>query len=156
MRALALIIVFCLAAPAAWAAECAGADGSVTVSVTPLRFNDYFASDPAADMGNFTVTAACAGGTDSPVLPPLSVALSSGLGGYDGRIMANGATTMSYQIYTDDTLINVWGDGSGGTALVSTGGGTAAQTFTGYGEIFGGQWVTVGSYVDSIAVTVSY
>jgi len=145
-----------MAASAAWAAECSGADGSVTVSVTPLRFNDYFASDPAADLGNFTVTAACAGGTDSPVLPPLSLALSSGLGGFDGRTMENGASAMTYQIYTDDTLMNVWGDGSGGTALVSTGGGTASQTFTGYGKIFAGQWVTVGQYMDNITVTVSY
>jgi spore coat protein U-like protein len=156
MRAFALSLVLCLAAKAAWAGECAGADGSVTVSVTALSFGDYFASAPAADTGNFTVTASCVGGTDSPVLPPLSVALTSGLGGFAARMMANGPDSLSYQIYTDAALNNVWGDGSGGTTLDSTGGGAPSQDFTGYGRIPAGQWVSVGSYADSITVTVGY
>jgi spore coat protein U-like protein len=156
MRALALILSLILAAPTAWAGECSGPDGSVTVSVTPLTFNDYFASNPAPDIGNFTVNAACTGGSDSPVLPPLSVGLTTGSGNFGARTMANGAAILDYQIYSDETLINVWGDGAGSGAAVSTSGGSQSQAFTGYGKIFAGQWVTVGTYTDRVTVTITY
>jgi len=156
MRALALSLSLILAVPAAWAGECWGSDGSVTVSVPPLTLNDYFASNPAPDIGDFTVNAVCTGGSDSPVLPPLSVGLTTGSGNFGARMMANGAAILNFQIYSDETLVNVWGDGSGGGEVVSTSGGTQSQSFTGYGKIFAGQWVTVGTYTDRVTVTITY
>jgi len=156
MRYLSLALIICVAFHSAQASECSGADGSVMISATPLTFNDYFAGNPMPDTGNFTVTAACMGGSDSPVLPPLSLSLPPGLGSSSMRIMENGAHVLDYQIYTDDTLINVWGDGSGGGTLVSTSGGTQSQTFTGYGKIFASQWATVGTYTDEVTIIITY
>jgi spore coat protein U-like protein len=76
--------------------------------------------------------------------------------------MTNGASLLNYNLYTDATRTAVWGDGTGGTAVVSIkyslppAGTTQTDTHTVYGRAFAGQVVSVGSYLDTITVTLVF
>lgn len=95
--------------------------------------------------------------------PPPTVTLmlgpSSVSGGFFPRRMRRnaGSDTLDYNFFTDAGAASVWGDGSGGTALVSQ------RVFknkpwspTLYGRIPGGQDVTPGNYSDTITLTVNF
>jgi spore coat protein U-like protein len=157
MRALALTLLCLLAAGRASADECTGgAAGTVSVTATNLDFADYDARTAGPDENTFTVTAACSGGSGGAVLPPLQLALSTGDGSFTQRHMEKGADTLNYQVFINAGLTQIWGDGSGATAIVTNAGGTASQNFAGYGAINPGQWVSAGNYTDNITVMVSY
>jgi spore coat protein U-like protein len=71
--------------------------------------------------------------------------------------MTSGTYSLHYQIYTSAALSTVWGDGTGSSSTVAGGnGGVASQTLTGYGVISTSQYVTPGSYTDTITVTLTY
>ena len=74
------------------------------------------------------------------------------------RLMANGADTMKYNLYTDSTRLTVWGN-SVGSWVTGTGVGIATpQTLTVYGRVGTGQVnLAVGNYQENtITVTVTY
>jgi spore coat protein U-like protein len=69
---------------------------------------------------------------------------------------AGGGATVSYQLYTDASHTNAWGDGSAGTSM-STGTGTgAAQVITVYGVVSPQATPAPGSYSDTITATISF
>jgi spore coat protein U-like protein len=70
------------------------------------------------------------------------------------RLLANGAATVNYNLYTASDYATVWGD-TGGTPVSSTGTG-ADQTFTIYGRIPAQTTPAPGTYTDLITVTVTY
>ena len=77
--------------------------------------------------------------------------------------MNGGANQLAYNLYTDNTYLTAWGDGSGGSQSVSSGilldvlGLSPQQTHWIYGRIPGSQTtVAPGSYIDTITVTVTY
>jgi spore coat protein U-like protein len=76
------------------------------------------------------------------------------------RLMANGADTMQYNLYTDAGRTTVWGNSAAAPAWVSgTGAGLGtAQVLTVYGRVPTGQPnLAVGSYTETaITVTVTY
>lgn len=84
-----------------------------------------------------------------------TLALSTGLSGtYAERTLGGPSDTLGYNLYADSARTKVWGDGSEGSTLVSN---TAANaTHTVYGRIPAGQFVTAGSYSDSITVTLTF
>lgn len=131
--------------------------GTPAVSATSLAFGSYSPQASLAQQSNVTVTAACAGGLAGGTLPPFTVAMSTGSGSFSQRKMISGTYSLKYQIYTSASLSTVWGDGTGSTSTIAGGnGGTASQTLTGYGVISINQYVTPGSYTDTITVTLSY
>lgn len=76
------------------------------------------------------------------------------------RLMANGANTMQYNLYTDVGRASVWGN-SAGSWVSGTGlglGVAQAQTLTVYGRVPAGQTaLAVGNYTEpTITVTVTY
>ena len=74
------------------------------------------------------------------------------------RLMANGANTMQYQLYSDTARTTIWGN-SGGSWVSGTGAGMgAAQTLTVYGRVPSGQTnLAVGSYAEpTVTVTITY
>jgi spore coat protein U-like protein len=98
-----------------------------------------------------------------PVIIDYEILLDTGLvGTYAPRAMTNGASLLNYNLYTDATRTAVWGDGTGGTAVVSIkyslppAGTTQTDTHTVYGRAFAGQVVSVGSYLDTITVTLVF
>jgi spore coat protein U-like protein len=76
------------------------------------------------------------------------------------RLMANGADTMQYNLYTDAARTTIWGNSAVAPTWVSgTGAGLGtAQVLTVYGRVPTGQTnLAVGSYTEpTITVTVTY
>ncbi|WAS59070.1 Csu type fimbrial protein [Burkholderia ambifaria] len=150
MRKLALTVSMLLASPAALAA--------CTVSASGLAFGVYnptFAT-PTDGIGTVTLSCTSASGTGG-----YTIALDAGGGGtYAGRRMSNANSILSYQLYSDPAHSQIWGDGAGGSSIV-TGtdnipqvGGTS--TYQVYGRIVARQAVSPGAYTDVIVVTVTY
>lgn len=90
------------------------------------------------------------------------IEISSGNSGNHAiREMQAGANRLQYGIYRDPLRSLIWGDGSGGSARVSSSltvsaAITAVATHTVYGRLFARQNVVPGAYTDNIVVTLSY
>jgi spore coat protein U-like protein len=73
------------------------------------------------------------------------------------RKMTSGSNLLNYVLYTDSGRTTVWGDGTSSTATVGATGTGAAQSTTIYGRLPGSQSnAAVGSYADTVAVTVAF
>lgn len=144
-----------LAAFAALALPAAGQ--ACTVSASGVAFGNYDSITPAPDDGVGSVTLICHPNVHSAV-----VQLGAGLSGqYVPRRMRNGAATLDYNLYTSVARNVIWGNGSGGTATVTLTGGTVTAgnrtlTRTIYGRIPAGQAVAMGTYRDTIVVTIVF
>ena len=95
---------------------------------------------------------------------PYTVALNAGTttgGAFTQRLMASGANTLQYNLYTTAALATIFGDGTGGTGTVpGTGLGVAtANTVQVFGQVpdnATNQAAIPGAYSDTITVTVTY
>jgi spore coat protein U-like protein len=90
-----------------------------------------------------------------------AIALTSGTGSYAARQLASGADRLGYNLFKDSARTLVWGDGTSGTSTLSDSYTLAVsptvRAYPVYGRIPGGQNLTkVGTYGDSITVTVTY
>jgi spore coat protein U-like protein len=63
------------------------------------------------------------------------------------------AGTLAYGIYQDPTNDTVWGSGPASQSFLANG---TAKVLTAYGKIPSGQTQPVGSYSDTVDVTVTY
>ena len=126
--------------------------------VTPqdLNFGTYDSLAAASLSATSQISINCSKNT------PFTVELNAGQHAGSGfnRNMANGTNLLGYQLYTNSSHTTIWGDGTGGTGTMSgTGTGPGAAhtiTETVYGEVPAQQSVPVGSYSDTITVTVSF
>lgn len=167
VRARLLPALLCLLACApAWAGV------SCALSGAAVGFGNYdvFSLLPNDSSGTMTLTCNQTGGTGSVDSFSYTVAIGSGTyGSFSERRMANGLARMGYNLYTTPLRLLVWGDGSGGTFTVGGLGcvgntvianplcpGTLAVPLTVYARIPALQDVRVGSYADTVVVTVSY
>jgi spore coat protein U-like protein len=130
-----------LTAQAAWSAKC-------TVSVQSINFGSY---DPFNNQ-NLDSTGAVA--VDCNASTAYSISLSPGLATYSARAMASGTHQLLYNLYTNATRTTIWGDGSGGTAMISTTAKIGNHTV--YGRIPARQNAFVGNYADTIVVTLTF
>jgi spore coat protein U-like protein len=131
-----------------------------TATAAALNFGAY---TPGAGVvkGQTTVTVNCTKNT------PFTVLLNGGSGGgtVAQRLMQNGTNHLQYNLFIDQALGTIFGDGSGSGGS-KTVGGTGAGTATAnavqvpvYGQVPDSainQVVLPGSYADTITVTVSY
>ena len=139
----------------ALAATCDAGGSPLDVTATPLSFGNYDAASSTANTATMTVTVECSVATD--ILPAFTVALSKGgAPDFNPRQMSLAANRLNYNIFTSSAYTSVWGDGTGGTLIESSGGGVNSINLTGYGGIAAGQFVTPGTYIDTITVTVTY
>ena len=151
--ALLWAIANCCVAQAA--PKCNGGGNPAQVTATDLNFGNYNAASPSATTANATVTVSCV--DNGRELPSFTVALSTGGSGtYAPRRLSSGANTLNYNIFTTGAYTSVWGNGAGGSVIVSDTGGVNSLSFTAYGRIPAGQYVAAGSYADTITVTVTY
>jgi len=103
-----------------------------------------------------TITVRCTNGTT------YNVDLSKGASpNYSARTMSNGTDQLVYNLFTDTTYTNVWGDGSTGTVRVAgTGTGFAAVTnLTVAGRLLASANtgpVGAGNYTDTIVASIVY
>lgn len=69
--------------------------------------------------------------------------------------MVNGANLLAYALYSDSGRTTNWGNTVSTDTVPGTGNGSA-QTLTVYGRIAAAQYVTPGSYADTITATITY
>ncbi len=131
-------------------ASTATAHAACSVSSPGLNFGNYDPSSSFDKLGAGTITVNCSLATI------YTVALSAGQGTFAQRTLKNGASTLNYNVYIDPTRLLVWGDGSSLTS-VNPGVGTGLDgTFTAYGKMPAQQNVRVGTYTDSMVITVAF
>jgi spore coat protein U-like protein len=126
-----------------------------SVSTPPLAFGTYDQTSATAKDANITMTITCSG---VATLFTADVSMSTGgSGSATARRMASGSNLLYYNIYSDSNHSIVWGDGTGGAPIVQVPiGGLlgATATATAYGRIPALQNVAVGSYTDTVTITV--
>lgn len=125
------------------------AQGAVcSVSPQSVNFGAYNPLSSSALDGVGNISVSC----DAPT--SFSISLGTGAGSYASRILSSGANQLTYNLYTDSARLIVWGDGAGGTSIVST--TSAGGDFSVYGRMPARQNVPAGAYSDTIVVTVTY
>jgi spore coat protein U-like protein len=120
-----------------------------TVSATSLTFGNYTG---AVNSAQSAVTVTCTNSTTYTV--GLGTGLATGAT-VTTRQMQNGSALLSYGLFSNATWATNWGNTSGTNWVSGTGNGTG-QALNVYGQIPAGQYVTPGSYTDTISVTVTY
>lgn len=128
-----------------------------STTATALAFGAY-TPGAGALTNTSTISVKCTKNT------PYTVALNAGAttgSAFTQRLMASGANTLQYNLYTTNAYATVFGDGTGTTATsAGTGAGVAtANTLTVFGQLLDSttnQAAVPGSYSDTITVTVSY
>ncbi|MFN3397663.1 MAG: spore coat U domain-containing protein [Sulfurimicrobium sp.] len=139
----------------------AHAIASCTVSATGVAFGNYSFSNPAATDAAGNVQVSCSLLGLISLLVSYDILLSpGGSGSYTPRKMTSGANELQYNLYTNAGRSVVWGDGTGGTSIVSDGYllgiGTTVRNYLVYGRLPAGQNAPAGAYGDTITVTVNY
>lgn len=123
------------------------------VTANPLNFGNY---DPtsATDLdGTTTVQTLCTVGTS------YTVGLNAGTGSgatVSARKMTNGANTLNYALYQDTGRSTNWGNTPGTDTPTAVTAPIGLSTVSVYGRVAASQNVPVGSYSDTVTVTVTY
>ena len=131
-----------------------------SVSAVNLVFAPYDPFRSAHNDTTATIAVTCTGRPGQAVA--YSIALTSGDSGaaITRRMRAHVGTTLNYNVYVGPSRSVVWGDGNNGTATVADAYALAASQVTRqypvYGRIFGRQNARVGSYTDSLVVTLTF
>jgi len=131
------------------------ADVSVcTASTVPVAFGAYLPSATSATDGVGTINISC----DKAPKSGNAITISTGGSGtFTNRVMHSGTWSLNYNLYTTSSRVQVWGDGTGGSAIVTYGNSTnTSYAVTIYGRITALQNVGAGSYADSLVVTIAF
>lgn len=127
---------------------------SCELATTPVAFGAITPSQAGVTDAAGSVAVVCTKTT------PYTVALSTGAHSntYSKRNMigASAPDGLAYNLYKDAGRSTVWGDGTGGSALVAGVGNSVHQTYPVYGRLNKNQFVTPGAYSDVVTVTVCY
>ena len=153
------VLALLVAGPALGGATC-------SVAATGVNFVAYDISltAPNDSTGNVTVTCTYVppgGATGVNVLAQLSTGMS---GSYLPRQMASGPVRLNYNLFLDVARNTIWGNGLSGTSVATAGftvgpgvgNGTRNASFPVYGRLPAQQTVAMGSYSDTIVVTVTF
>lgn len=120
-----------------------------TVSSTSIAFGGYNPFDSMPTDSTAIVTVECE--------TAYNIALSEGQAAtFHPRAMAGNADSLQYNLFTGSDYSVVWGDGSSSTQMVSGPGETQPVEHVIYGRIFAEQNALVGSYADTITVTLQF
>jgi spore coat protein U-like protein len=148
-----------------WAGSAVGG-ASCSVVATGVNFGAYDISlaAPNDSIGDVTVTCS--------YVPPgaatavnIAASLSTGVSGsYSPRQMGFGPARLNYNLYLDAARSSIWGNGLSGTGIATgelrvgpgIGNGTRSAQFPVYGRVPAQQVVGMGSYSDTIVVTVTF
>ena len=126
-----------------------------TVSTTAVAFGTFNSIAGINDDANGTVSVTCTNGVPWTA----TAGVGAGVGAsYTSRKLTSGANLLNYNLYSESTRTTIWGDGvTGGSGTITGTGNGAVQANTIYGRIPLGQSAAViGSYTDSVAVTITY
>jgi spore coat protein U-like protein len=128
--------------------------GVCTIGNATLAFGTYNPTAATAINMTSTVTLTCSLGT------PYNIGMSAGSGTgatTSSRLMTAGSTTLGYNLYRDSGYSLNWGNTVGTDTLSGTSSTSAlTNTITIYGQIPAGENAAVGSYTDTVTMTVTY
>lgn len=125
---------------------------SCTIRTWPLDFGNIVGTISTPIDDATVIDVSCTDGT--PYAVRLGLGMGSGVTDPARRRMMNGAEPLVYGLYRDAARTVVWGD-SAGNDLEGAGTGTS-QSVPVYGRIQAPQSVPVGTYTDSVVVTIEY
>jgi len=119
-----------------------------------LAFGAYNPTSGTATTANATTTLTCTLGT------PYNIGMSPGAGTgatVTLRIMTSGTNTLGYKLFQNAALTTNWGN-TVGTDTYSNTSSTSSltQTITIYGQIPASEAAAVGSYTDTVTMTVTF
>ncbi len=124
-----------------------------TVTTDPVAFGNVDVTTGAAVPGVGGIAVTCTSGTAWSA--DADAGAGTGASILDRR-MADGANLLSYQLYTEPTRTEIWGDGEDGATIDDEGTGTEQQVPI-YARVIAAQTgVPSGTYADTVVVTVSY
>jgi spore coat protein U-like protein len=132
-------------------------EAACNVATTNINFGiyDVFSNVPKDSTGSISV--------DCDEAPPPIVVIrigpSSGSGGFNPRQMRHTTRPdrLNYNLFIDSSRSVIWGDGTGGGSTVAdkvTKNKTWVATL--YGRMPAGQDVSVGTYSDTVSVTITW
>lgn len=153
---LALLAAAAVLPAAAQTTTCTGANVALS-----LGAYDSYQSGPLDASGVFTVTCTRNGGPQNMVVT-VGLGPSSNSGTIASRRLklTSGTDLLAYNLYRDAGRALVWGDTIGTNTMTQTvsipNNASMALTFTIFGRIDALQDVRVGSYSDSLTVTVTF
>ncbi len=133
------------------------AHAACRVTTTGLSFGAYdvFAATPRDTSGTVTVTC----DRNPPTDVTVSIGPSPTSGGFRPRRMRHATLPdrLDYNLFPSPSMGTVWGDGSVGTSTVFLRkvNKNRPATATIYGRIPPGQNVSVGTYTDTVTVTIT-
>ncbi len=127
---------------------------SCTVSATSLTFGSYSGLSGLVTDAAATISPTCTNGTVYSIA--LDAGLGSGASSTSRFLTGPSATLLAYNIYDDVSRSSVWMDGTGTTTMSSAIGNGAAQPVSVYARIPASQNTLVGSYADTVTVTLTY
>jgi len=125
-----------------------------SISATGLSFGTYTG---AVNNVSSTITVTCTNTT--PYRVGLDAGLATGATVTTRKMNGSGLAagqTLSYSLSQDSGHTTNWGNTPGTDTPASVNGNGSAQTSTVYGQIPANQFVTPGSYSDTITATVNY
>ena len=132
---------------------------SCSVGTTGVAFGTYNPTLGTADTANGNIAVTCS----ALVIFTASYVISLSKGAsatYTPRFMNLLGVHLNYNLYTTAAFASIWGDSTGGTVTVSDSytaiGLSETKNYTVFGQIPALQTVGVGTYTDSITVTVTY
>lgn len=154
------LLLMLVAGLALSAASAARAGQVCTVSATDMAFGNYdpFVGAPLDSTSTISVTCTRVGNRRVRYEIQLDTGQS---GSYNPRAMTNGVSQLNYNLYRNAARTRIWGDGTSGTVVRRRRynlppGGMRTRNETVRGRVFAGQNVTIGSYLDTITVTVIF
>lgn len=126
------------------------------VNAGSLNFGSYDVSDPFPRDSMLVLNLSC------QEVAPRDISVSIGPSASSGSVQqrnlkwVSGADSLSYNLFSDPSRTQVWGDGtSSASAVVVTGvSKNSPQQVVVYGRIRAGQDVSAGQYSDTVVVTV--
>ena len=111
-------------------------------------YNVFSSNSNTSGVGGLTIN--CKGGT-----PSLVIGLSTGQSNtFSSRVLKSGGNTLNYNLYTNAARTAIWGDGTGGSHVLTF--QNITTTLSIYGKIPAEQNVMVGSYSDKIIAIVNF
>jgi len=126
-----------------------GSGGAVSLTFPAIGSDTTNLTNPVTANTSLSVTCTNAA--------PYNIGLDAGANSsnVNSRVLKSGSNTLTYSLYQDSGNSTVWGNTVGTNTKAATGNG-ASQSYTIYGKIPSGQALTVGTYSDTVNITVSF
>jgi spore coat protein U-like protein len=150
-RTAAMAVVLALGVPATAGAATCTIEGTVGVAFGTY---DVFEGAPVDSVGSIDYSCTGVGVSDM-----ITIELGTGGGGsFAPRHLLDGPDTLAYNLFLDASLLVVFGDGTAGTSRIgpSKPPEDDAITVSVYGRIPPRQDARVGSYTDTVMVTITF